>query len=214
MRPLMVPTPKRLRARARARGRKALPADLLAVGLGNPGPEYEGTRHNVGAEVAALLATRAGERLRRGKELALVAEVRIGGRHLVLAFPQTWMNESGQSVQALVRSPDVGVDRLVVVHDELDLPTGRVKVKVGGGLAGHNGLKSLKAHLREDGFMRVRIGIGRPPGRISGADYVLKRPAKAERAELDVAVQQAADAVELILAEGPDVAMARTNGSN
>ncbi|MEO5679676.1 MAG: aminoacyl-tRNA hydrolase [Acidimicrobiales bacterium] len=184
----------------------------MAVGLGNPGAEYDGTRHNVGADVVALLATRAGERLRRGKELALVAEVRLGERRLALAFPQTWMNDSGQSVQALVRRHEVGMDRLVVVHDELDLPTGRVKVKVGGGLAGHNGLKSLKAHLRDDGFMRVRIGIGRPPGRGSGADYVLKRPGKAERAELDVAVQEAADAVELILRVGVDAAMAQTNG--
>ena len=166
----------------------------------------------MGAEVVALLAARGGERLKRGRELALVAEVRIGGRRLVLAFPQTWMNESGQSAQALVRRHDVGVDRLVVVHDELDLPTGKVKVKVGGGLAGHNGLKSLKAHLRDDGFMRVRIGVGRPPGRLNGADYVLSRPGKAERTELDIAVEQAADAVELILAEGVDVAMARTNG--
>lgn len=161
----------------------------------------------------ALLAARAGERLRRGRELALVAEVRLGGLRLALAFPQTWMNESGRSVQALMRRHDVGVDRLVVVHDELDLPTGRVKVKVGGGLAGHNGLKSLKAHLRDDAFMRVRIGIGRPPGRATGADYVLSRPGKSERAELDVAVEQAADAVELILAEGVDRAMARTNGT-
>jgi PTH1 family peptidyl-tRNA hydrolase len=166
----------------------------------------------VGAEVVALLADRHGERLRRGKELALVAEANIGGRRLALAFPQTWMNESGRSVGALVRRHDVGADRLVLVHDELDLPTGRVKVKVGGGLAGHNGLKSVKAHLRDDGFMRVRIGIGRPAGRASGADYVLRRPGKAERAELDIAVQEAADAVELILAEGVDTAMARTNG--
>jgi PTH1 family peptidyl-tRNA hydrolase len=166
----------------------------------------------VGAEVVALLADRHGDRLRRGKELALVAEANIGGRRLALAFPQTWMNESGRSVGALVRRHDVGADRLVLVHDELDLPTGRVKVKVGGGLAGHNGLKSVKAHLRDDGFMRVRIGIGRPPGRASGADYVLRRPGKAERAELDIAVQEAADAVELILAEGVDTAMARTNG--
>lgn len=182
------------------------------VGLGNPGPEYDGTRHNVGADVVALLAARGGERLKRGRELALVAELVLGGRRLAVAFPQTWMNDSGQSVQALVRRHDVGVDRLVVVHDELDLPTGRVKLKVGGGLAGHNGLKSLKAHLRDDGFMRVRIGIGRPPGRGSGADYVLKRPGKAERAELDIAVQEAADAVELILSDGVDVAMTRTNG--
>ena len=143
-----------------------------------------------------------------------MAEVRLGGRRLALAFPQTWMNESGQSVQSLMRRHDVEIDQLVVVHDELDLPTGRVKVKVGGGLAGHNGLRSLKAHLRDDGFMRVRIGIGRPPGRASGADYVLSRPGKAERAELDVAVEQAADAVELILAHGVDQAMARTNGSS
>jgi len=167
----------------------------------------------VGAEVVALLAARGGERLKRGKELALVAEVRLGGRRLAVAFPQTWMNESGQSAQALVRRHDVGVEQLVVVHDELDLPTGKVRVKVGGGLAGHKGLSSLKAHLRDDGFMRVRIGIGRPPGRLNGADYVLSRPGKAERSELDIAVEQAADAVELILAEGVDVAMARTNGS-
>ena len=167
----------------------------------------------MGAEVVALLAARGGERLKRGKELALVAEVRLGGRRLAVAFPQTWMNESGQSAQALVRRHDVGVERLVVVHDELDLPTGKVRVKVGGGLAGHKGLTSLKAHLRDDGFMRVRIGIGRPPGRLNGADYVLSRPGKAERSELDIAVEQAADAVELILAEGVDVAMARTNGS-
>ena len=167
----------------------------------------------MGAEVVALLAARGGERLKRGKELALVAEVRLGGRRLAVAFPQTWMNESGQSAQALVRRHDVGVEQLVVVHDELDLPTGKVRVKVGGGLAGHKGLTSLKAHLRDDGFMRVRIGIGRPPGRLNGADYVLSRPGKAERSELDIAVEQAADAVELILAEGVDVAMARTNGS-
>jgi len=166
----------------------------------------------VGAEVVALLAARHGERLRRGKELALVAELRVDGRRLAVAFPQTWMNESGLSVGPLVRRHDVGVDRLVVVHDELDLPVGRVKVKVGGGLAGHNGLKSLKAHLRDDGFMRVRIGIGRPPGRMSGADYVLRRPNKDERADLDVAVQQAADGVERILAEGVDAAMATMNG--
>jgi PTH1 family peptidyl-tRNA hydrolase len=166
----------------------------------------------VGAETAALLAERHGERLRKGKELALVAELRLGGRRLAVAFPQTWMNESGRSAASLLRRHDLGVDRLVVVHDELDLPVGRVKVKVGGGLAGHNGLKSLKAHLRDDGFMRVRIGIGRPLGRARGADYVLRRPGKAERTELDIAVQEAADAVELILAEGVDTAMARTNG--
>ncbi len=185
----------------------------MAVGLGNPGPEYAGTRHNVGAEVVSLLAARAGERLKRGRELALVAEVRLGGRRLALAFPQTWMNESGQSVQALMRRHDVGMDQLVVVHDELDLPTGRVKVKVGGGLAGHNGLKSVKAHLRSDAFTRVRIGIGKPPGREHGAEHVLRRPAKREREELAVSVEQAADAVEVIATKGAAAAMNRFNTS-
>lgn len=160
----------------------------------------------------ALLARRYNDRLRTGKELALVAEIHVAGRRLAVAFPQTWMNESGQSVGPLVRRHDVSIEQLVVIHDELDLPVGRIKVKLGGGLAGHNGLKSIKAHLRDDGFVRVRIGIGRPPGRLSGADYVLRRPGKAERAELDVAVEKAADAVEVLLAEGVDAAMARTNG--
>jgi peptidyl-tRNA hydrolase, PTH1 family len=131
---------------------------------------------------------------------------------MVVAFPQTYVNLSGESVTRLVRR--FGIDdlgRLVVVHDELDLPTGRVKIKVGGGTAGHNGLESIKAHLHSTDFVRVRVGIGKPPGRQAGADFVLRRPGKAERAELDVAVQEAADAVELILTEGPDPAMNRFN---
>lgn len=188
------------------------PADLLAVGLGNPGAEYEATRHNVGAETVALLASRHGLRLKRGKERSLVAEARVGGRLLALAVPLTFMNESGSAVTRLVRRHGIeALTSLVVVHDELDLPVGRVKVKVGGGLAGHNGLKSIKAHLHDDGFVRVRIGIGKPPGRQSGADFVLRRPGQADRAALDVAVQEAADAVETILLEGPSTAMNRYN---
>ena len=143
-----------------------------------------------------------------------MAEVRAGGKRLALAIPQTYMNDSGLAVAPLVRRfgiPVDGLDRLVVVHDELDLPVGRVRVKVGGGLAGHNGLKSVKAHLHSDAFCRVRIGIGKPPGRQQGVDHVLKAPGKAERAELAVAVAEAADAVELILAEGPAAAMTRYN---
>jgi PTH1 family peptidyl-tRNA hydrolase len=190
------------------------PADLLAVGLGNPGAEYEGTRHNVGAETAARLAARHGLRLKRGKERSLVAEARVGGRLLALAVPLTYMNESGSAVTRLVRRHGIEAPTsLVVVHDELDLPVGRVKVKVGGGLAGHNGLKSIKAHLHDDGFVRVRIGIGKPPGRQSGADFVLRRPGAADRAALDVAVEEAADAVETILLEGPSTAMNRFNVS-
>ena len=193
--------------------RKGTPADYLVVGLGNPGDEYAGTRHNVGADVIALLSERHGGRLRAGKELARSGEVRIGGRLVALAFPQTYMNESGRSVSALVRRHGIeDLHRLVIVHDELDLPVGRIQVKEGGGIAGHNGLRSIRDHLHSTDFLRVRIGIGHPPGRTEGADYVLRRPSKAEREELAVVVQEAADAVEAILGDGAAVAMNRFNG--
>ena len=192
--------------------RRGTPADLLVIGFGNPGAEYAGTRHNVGAEVVALLAERHGGRLKAGKERALVAEVRIGAARVALAFPQTFYNDAGLAAAALARRHGIDdLHRLVAVHDEMDLPPGTIKVKVGGGLAGNNGLKSLKAHLHTDDFVRVRIGIGKPPGRQQGVDHVLKRPGKAERAELDLAVALAADAVELIVAEGPEPAMTRFN---
>ena len=182
------------------------------VGLGNPGREYEGTRHNVGADVVGVLARRHGGRLRKGREKALVDEVRVDGSRLALAFPQTFMNDSGLAVTALVRRFGVDdLEHLVVVHDELDLPVGRLKVKLGGGLAGHKGLQSIKAHLHSDGFCRVRIGIGKPPGRREGVEHVLRRPTQAEREELAVTLEEAADAVETILAHGPAVAMSRYN---
>jgi PTH1 family peptidyl-tRNA hydrolase len=194
------------------------------VGLGNPGAEYEGTRHNAGAAAVAALALRHGGRLKSEKGLrSLACEVRIAGRRVLLAVPLTYMNESGLAVAPLVRR--AGIDaggtesgpgiasRLIVVHDELDLPSGRVKVKAGGGTAGNNGLKSIHHHLHTDEYLRVRIGIGKPPGRQPGADYVLKRPGAAERAILDVAIQQAADAVEAIAAEGVEAAMNRVNAA-
>jgi PTH1 family peptidyl-tRNA hydrolase len=184
----------------------------LVVGLANPGAEYEGTRHNVGAEVVQLLADRHGAKLRKAKERALVDEVVVAGKRLALAIPLTYMNLSGEAVAPLVRRH--GIDdphHLVIVHDELDLPVGRFKVKLGGGLAGNNGLKSVKAHLHTDDFARVRIGIGKPPGRTEGVTHVLKRPGKADRAELDIVVVEAADAVELILSDGLAVAMNRFN---
>jgi peptidyl-tRNA hydrolase, PTH1 family len=202
----------------------------------------------VGAEVAEALAERHQGRLKSEKGLrSMACEVRIGGLRVLLAVPQTFMNESGQAVAPLVRragidrpdqsdgsdgsdnvaksgppSPNVAksgppspqsrpISRLVVVHDELDLPSGRLKVKAGGGNAGHNGLKSIDSHLHTTQYLRVRVGIGKPPGRQPGADYVLKRPGAAERAILDVAIEEAADAVELILTEGVDVAMSRVN---
>lgn len=188
--------------------------ELLVVGLGNPGAEYEGTRHNVGVAVVELLARRHGATFKKTKEKSLVAEARIGERRVALAFPQTYMNESGQAVGSLVRRHDIDdLHHLVVVHDELDLPVGALRVKVGGGLAGHNGLRSIKAHLHSDDFIRVRIGVGKPPSAAAGADYVLRRPSKAEREELEAIVARAADAVETILHDGVDRAMAAFNGS-
>jgi PTH1 family peptidyl-tRNA hydrolase len=138
----------------------------------------------------------------------LVAEAKVDGKRMALAFPQTYMNDSGISVAALVRRH--GIDdlrKLVVVHDELDLPVARVKLKVGGGTAGHNGLKSIQAHLHDNGFVRVRIGVDKPPGRRQGADHVLRKPSKADKDALAVAVEVAADAVEAILRDGPEAAM-------
>jgi PTH1 family peptidyl-tRNA hydrolase len=198
--------------RGGAAERRGTPADLLVVGLGNPGGEYEGSRHNAGAKVVELLADRHGGTLKRTKERALVAEVRIDDRRVTLAFPQTYMNLSGESVALLARRHGIDdPERIVIVHDELDLPLGRVKVKQGGGLAGHNGLRSIKAHLHTDEFLRVRIGVGKPPSKERGADHVLRRPTKADRVELDIMVQEAADAVELILSDGVAAAMNRVN---
>ena len=143
-----------------------------------------------------------------------MAEVRVDGRRLALAFPQTFMNDSGRSVVALVRRFGiVDLENLVIVHDELDLPLGVVRVKAGGGLAGHNGLRSIKAHLHSDAFTRVRIGIGKPPGgKEQGADHVLTVPSRRDLTELQVSTEVAADAVECILAEGIAAAQNRFNG--
>jgi PTH1 family peptidyl-tRNA hydrolase len=184
------------------------------VGLGNPGREYAGTRHNVGADVIAKLAARHGQRLRPAKrERSLVAEATVGRKRLALAFPQTYMNDSGMAVGPLVRRFGIAeLADLVIVHDELDLPVGQVRVKAGGGLAGHNGLRSIKAHLHSDDFTRVRIGIGKPPGKSQGVDHVLRPPKAADRAELDIAVEVAADAVEMILSQGVNAAQNQFNG--
>jgi PTH1 family peptidyl-tRNA hydrolase len=195
----------------RLRPRRGTPADLLVVGLGNPGDEYRGSRHNLGAEVVELLAKRHGGRLRKRKERALVDEVTIDGRRVALAIPLTYVNDSGHAVGALVRRFGVDPEQLVVVHDELDLPVAELKVKSGGGLAGHNGLRSIVAHLHTQDFQRVRIGVGKPVSKERGADHVLNRFSKRERAEVEVTVEQAADAVETIVRDGVDAAMNRFN---
>ena len=185
----------------------------LVVGLGNPGKEYARTRHNVGEEAVGLLAERLGERLKAGRDRALVAEARVGDHRVVLAFPTTYMNESGQAVGALMRRHNLTDPRqLVVVHDELDLPPGVVRVKAGGGLAGNNGLRSITQHLKTQDYVRIRIGVGKPPSKEHGANHVLSRIPKAERELLDVMVERAADAAEAVVRHGADAAMAQFNG--
>ncbi len=195
----------------RLRPRRRAAADLLVVGLGNPGDEYRGSRHNVGAEVVELLAKRHGGRLRKRKERALVDEITIDGKRVALAVPVTYVNDSGHAVGALVRRFGVTQEQLVVVHDELDLPVGELRVKSGGGLAGHNGLRSIAAHLHTQDFQRVRIGVGKPVSKERGADHVLNRFGKRERADIDVTIEQGANAVESIVREGVDAAMNRFN---
>ena len=202
--------------RAQQPARRGTPVDLLVVGLGNPGREYQGSRHNVGFEVVDLLVTRAGERLRASKDAAaLTAELRIGEHRVAVAAPTTYMNDSGRAVGPLCRR--YGVDdpaTLVVVHDELDLEPGRIKVKAGGGLAGHNGLRSIRDHLHTADFTRVRIGVGKPPGGSErGVDHVLTKPSKRDRELIEICVRDAVVAVDVILAEGVDAAMARFNSS-
>jgi PTH1 family peptidyl-tRNA hydrolase len=199
------------RRRAPSAPRTGTAADLLVVGLGNPGDEYAHTKHNVGADVVSILATRHGARLRRGKERALADEVHVHGQRIALAVPLTWMNDSGESVRLLVRRYGVTPERLVVVHDELDLPLAALRVKSGGGLAGHNGLRSIKNHLHSDEFQRVRIGVGKPTTKEHGADHVLSRFSKRERAEIDVTLEHAADAIQLIAADGVHAAMNKYN---
>jgi peptidyl-tRNA hydrolase, PTH1 family len=190
-------------------------ADLLVVGLGNPGDEYAKTRHNAGAEVVELLARRHGARLKKNrKERALVDDVRVDGKQLVLAIPLTYMNDSGIAVAPLAKRYDVEPESIVIVHDELDLAPATLRVKEGGGLAGHNGLRSIKQHLHSEAFVRVRIGVGKPPSKERGADHVLSRVSKREREEMAVTLEEAADAVECILREGVAAAMNRYNARN
>ncbi len=174
----------------------------LVVGLGNPGPSYAGNRHNVGFMVVDLLADRLRARFKAHKSRAEVVEDRIGGVPVVLAKPRSYMNESGGPVTALRDFYKVDPARLCVVHDELDLPYGGLRLKVGGGDNGHNGLRSLRRSLGTGDFHRVRVGIGRPPGRQDPADFVLRDFSPTERKELALHLERAADAVEALVTEG------------
>jgi PTH1 family peptidyl-tRNA hydrolase len=178
---------------------------FLVVGLGNPGPGYAGNRHNVGAMVLDELAARSGIRLLAGKGArarSLAGEGRLAGRRVVLAQPLTYMNESGGPVRGLLNYHHLPVEDLVVMHDELDLPFGTVRLKRGGGEGGHNGLRSISRSTGTKDYLRVRVGIGRPPGRQDPADFVLKDFSAVERKELDLLIAEAADAAEALLVKG------------
>lgn len=179
------------------------------VGLGNPGAEFAGSLHNAGADAVELVANDAGVRLGPEKGLmARVAMTSIAGSSMALAIPTTYMNESGAAVRGLVKRFGVdGPEALLVVHDELDLPPGTVRIKVGGGLAGHNGLRSIQSHLHTTDFLRVRVGVGKPPSAAEGADHVLSRPSRAVREQLAASLPIAAEAVVRIARDGVDVAM-------
>ncbi len=192
----------------------------LVIGLGNPGPTYAGHRHNVGSMVAAELAKRhetggkpgkksAVATMRPHKARALVSEVRLGtgpegvpGPRAVIAVPTTYMNESGGPVSSLLRFFSVDPDHLIVIHDELDIPAGTVRLKRGGGEGGHNGLRSVSTSLGSKDYLRVRVGIGRPPGRMDPAAFVLRDLSSTERAELPFTIDTAADAVESVVEVG------------
>jgi len=189
----------------------------LLVGLGNPGPDYAGHRHNVGAMVLDVLAARAGGRFKSSRTRADVVEGRLagpsgpGGARAVLAKPRSYMNESGGPVAALTQFYKIGPERLVVVHDELDLPFATLRLKFGGGDNGHNGLRSVRRSLGTGDWFRARVGVGRPPGRMDPADYVLRDFSSPERKELDLLLETAADAVETLVADGLDSAQQRYN---
>jgi len=198
----------------RAAQRRGTSADYLVVGLGNPGEKFLGTRHNLGYEVIDKFAMRESVSLDISKpDRSRIAVIQHLDQRLILACPTTFMNLSGEAVASLIRRNGVDdVERLIVVHDELDLEPGRVKVKRGGSAAGHNGLKSIRQHVGSDDFVRIRIGVGKPPDPRNGRNWVLKKPTQEDRLRLDLAASVAVDAIEIIMAGGVDQAMNKING--
>lgn len=187
-------------------GPRGSKSSYVIVGLGNPGPSYARTKHNVGADVVERLAASNGADFRRLRHQIRVADAMIDGVGVVLAVPTTYMNDSGRPVARLVRKQGVPVDHLVVVQDELDLAPGVVRLKAGGGTAGHNGLRSIEAALRSRDFLRVRIGVGKPPSKEAGADHVLSRFAPGERELVEAACQRAIEGISKLVTDGLDAA--------
>ncbi|MFC9359801.1 aminoacyl-tRNA hydrolase [Rhodococcus sp. NPDC057014] len=182
----------------------------LVVGLGNPGPQYEKTRHNVGFMVAGVLCARMGGKFSAHKKSgAEIVQGRLEGRPTILAKPRSFMNLSGSAVAGLARFFSVDPGNIVVIHDELDLDFGTIRLKQGGGEGGHNGLRSISQSLGTKDYLRTRVGIGRPPGRMDPASYVLKPFSSVERKELDLVCEESADAVELVLRVGLEAAQNR-----
>jgi peptidyl-tRNA hydrolase, PTH1 family len=184
----------------------------LVVGLGNPGPEYQDNRHNLGFKVVDELNARARGQAPRAKFGAEIGEVTIAGERILLCKPMEFMNVSGQAVARAAGFWKVPVTELVVVHDELDLPFGRLKLGTGGGHGGHNGVRSLLGCLSDPGFARVRVGVGRPTAGHDPADYLLSNFSRAETKELPDLIGAAADAVEAIIKGGLTTAMNKFNG--
>jgi PTH1 family peptidyl-tRNA hydrolase len=199
--------------RGASSARRGTPVEFLFVGLANPGSEYEGTRHNVGGDAVELLAARHQATLKiEPRQRARLAEISISDHRVALAIPTTFMNESGAALPGLLDR--TGVDdpsKIVIVHDELDLEPGRLQFKFGGGIAGHNGLRSIKSVLKTGDFLRLRIGVGKPPHPDAGASWVLSKPSRTDRTLFDTARSESADALELLVREGQERAMAAVN---
>jgi peptidyl-tRNA hydrolase, PTH1 family len=179
---------------------------FLIVGIGNPGPRYARTKHNVGSELVERLAGEVGVELKRTRHQARVGEGTLDGVPVVLAVPTTYMNESGRPIARLVRKQSVPVDHVLVVQDELDLEPGVVRIKAGGGTAGHNGLRSIEAALRSRDFLRLRVGVGKPPSKFEGADHVLSTFTPDERALVDAASDRALEGIRVLVRDGVDAA--------
>lgn len=175
----------------------------LVAGLGNPGDRYARTRHNLGARVADDLGAAAGVRFRKARFVPVeLAEITVDGQQVWLAKSLRFMNESGPSYASIAKKHDVAPDHVIAVHDEIDIAFGAMRIKIGGGTAGHNGLKSLQQALRTPEFVRVRLGVGRPPGRQEPADYVLEPFAKREEADVGLLIEEGADAVRTLVVDG------------
>ncbi|MEA2460135.1 MAG: peptidyl-tRNA hydrolase, family [Actinomycetota bacterium] len=183
----------------------------IVLGLGNPGEKYEGTRHNAGAMIAEVLAGRVGSKLKSHKSGCLVAEGSLGGQRVVIARPTTYMNESGRPTRKLLDFYKTPPSRLIVLQDEIDIPFGEIRIKEGGGTAGHNGLRSIVSHLGTNDFLRVRFGVSRPRGREATVGHVLDRFTGSERKELPDLLETAADGVERIVEVGAERAMNEIN---